>query len=238
MFADKTIGDIVRDHHQSVQVFEKYRIDFCCGGGRLLKDVVEEKRLDAEQFFRELSQSVEMQTGDLPDFAVMETPVLIDYIIEKHHTFIREKGPVLVARLNKLANVHGVNHPELIRIRDVFNKHYGALVQHLMKEEMMLFPYIKTMEENKRSGKGQPSAVFPSVKHPIGMMEYEHVEAGEELREIRELTHHFSVPDDGCNTYRIGFHELREWEMDIHQHIHLENNILHKRAQVLEESFA
>ncbi|NUQ80231.1 MAG: iron-sulfur cluster repair di-iron protein [Bacteroidetes bacterium] len=238
MFADKTIGDIVRDHHQSVRVFEKYHIDFCCGGGRLLKDVVEEKRLDAEQFFIELATSVEVQAGDLPDFGSMETVALIDYILAKHHAFIRERGPVLVGRLNKLATVHGSNHPELIQIRDVFNRHYSGLVQHLMKEEMMLFPYIKAMEENKRTGKGQPSAVFPSVQHPIRMMEYEHVEAGADLRDLRELSNHFSVPEDGCNTYRIGFQELREWEMDIHQHIHLENNILHKRAQVLEESFA
>ncbi|MCK6602904.1 MAG: iron-sulfur cluster repair di-iron protein [Bacteroidetes bacterium] len=238
MLTDKTIGELVNENFKTARVFEKYQIDYCCGGKRKLSEISLDHNLDMDSLIRELT---ELRTEKAPEsgiFDLLTLPELIDHITGHHHAYIRKQGPVLEARLDKLVSVHGRNHPELLEIRSLFGRHNGALAQHLMKEELILFPYIKAMDANRREGGPKPAALFGTVRNPVGMMELEHSEVGEELKELSRLTNQYTCPPDGCTTYRTTWQELKDWESDLHLHVHLENNLLHPKALDLEASWA
>lgn len=234
---NRSIGEIVTENFKTARVFGKYKIDFCCGGKKTLEEVISEKNLNAAEILMELELVQNSKGSEFEILDQMNLSELITYITDQHHAYIRNQGPVIAARLEKLVRVHGANHPELMEIQNLFSTHYGALTQHLMKEELILFPYIKAMAGNFADNAPKPSAMFGSVKNPIGMMEVEHVEVGRELEELRRLTHEFQCPPDGCTTYRTTYDELHAWETDIHTHVHLENNILHPKAMALEASW-
>ncbi len=160
---------------------------------------------------------------------------MIDYIVNTHHEYVRKMIPVLSAHTEKIASVHGERHPELIEIAKKFSVVYKELKQHMFKEEQILFPYIKQIVNAAVNGTKFEPPYFGSVANPIKMMEIEHQNAGDELFGIRDLSNNYSVPDDACNTYRICLLELKEFEEDLHKHIHLENNILFPKAIKLEE---
>jgi regulator of cell morphogenesis and NO signaling len=143
--------------------------------------------------------------------------------------------PVIAAHTQKVASVHGENHPETIAIAKHFSVVYKDLKQHMMKEEQMLFPFIKYLSkaEQKKSSAERP--FFGTVKNPIKMMEIEHQNAGDELSGIRDLSDNYTPPDDACNTYKVCYQELKEFEEDLHQHVHLENNILFPKSILLED---
>jgi regulator of cell morphogenesis and NO signaling len=166
---------------------------------------------------------------------VTQWPVdrLIAYIVSTHHEYVRSALPTIARYLDKLKNVHGERHPELARVAAYFDVMSGDLEQHLMKEEQVLFPYIRALAATGGSGRCFPSP-FGTVENPIRMMEREHREAADELRIIRELTNGYTVPDDGCTTYAVCLAELDRFERDLHRHVHLENNVLFPRAVELE----
>ncbi len=229
---DKTVGQLVAEDYRRAEVFRKYGIDFCCGGGRSLTEVCKEKNIDLDQLINDL-KAVEKAPSDGKNlsFDEWELDFLADYIVNVHHRYVKENVPLLKEFTAKVARVHGEAHPEVIEIARLFEAIATELEQHMMKEEHILFPYIKELATVKNTP-GQPLTPppFGTVRNPVGMMIAEHDHAGELLKQIRQLSKDFTLPEDACNTYRVSYQKLEEFEADLHQHIHLENNILFPKA--------
>jgi regulator of cell morphogenesis and NO signaling len=199
----------------------------------LLKDVCTEKNVDWQKVVNELSNLSNNVNGkENPDDWQLD--FLVDYIVNNHHQYVRRMIPVISLHADKVASVHGKNHPETLKIADLFLAVREELEIHMMKEERILFPQIKQMILTQKE-KGQYFAPpFGSIQNPIRMMEYEHTSAGDALSQIRELSNNYTHPEDACNTFKALFSELKEFEEDLHKHIHLENNILFPKSIELE----
>ncbi|MCO5725034.1 iron-sulfur cluster repair di-iron protein [Robiginitalea marina] len=235
---DKPIGQIVTEDFRTAQVFKQHNIDFCCKGHHSLSEVASRKALDTDQILSELERVVAGQAEGIPDFKSWSLDVLADHIEKKHHRYVEEKIPVLKAFLEKLCNVHGQRHPELFEITGAFNASAGELTMHMKKEELLLFPIIRKMVKASKEGTPPPAAPFGTVGNPIRVMMEEHETEGTRFEEIRALSNGYTPPEDGCTTYRVTFSMLAEFEGDLHQHIHLENNILFPGAVELEETLS
>ncbi|MCB0443168.1 MAG: hemerythrin domain-containing protein, partial [Flavobacterium sp.] len=159
------------------------------------------------------------------------------YIEKKHHRYVEEKTPVLLAFLDKLTKVHGTKHPELFEINNLFYQGAGELAQHMKKEELILFPFIQKMVKAQKENQSIQEPHFGTVENPIAMMQDEHTVEGERFATIATLTDGFTPPEDACSTYRVAFQMLKEFEQDLHKHIHLENNILFPKAIELQANF-
>ena len=159
---------------------------------------------------------------------------LIAHITSTHHVFVREESPRIEALATKVVGVHGKNHPELLQVQEIFSALAAELRVHLMKEEQMLFPYVSRMEESVLAGEPAPPSMFGTVANPVRMMMQEHDGAGEALRSLRAITSDYKVPEDACISYRTLYQAIQGFEADLHQHIHLENNILFPRAIAME----
>jgi regulator of cell morphogenesis and NO signaling len=231
-FETTTVGDIVAADFRTAGVFERFGIDFCCGGRRSVADACRAAAADPAALAQAL-QALPPIGGSGDDVARWPLDRLIDHIETKHHTYVRSAISTIGRYLAKLVEVHGARHPELARIAAAFDQLGAELLQHMMKEEYVLFPYVRELAE--REGCGRIPSPFGSVENPIRMMEREHREAGDELRLIRELTNGYAPPPDGCTTYRVCFAELAEFEADLHRHVHLENNVLFPKALELEQ---
>lgn len=234
---NKTIGSFVAEDFRTAAVFSKYRIDFCCKGNRTVTEVCEKQNIDADTLLENVLQVVQSENSGTIDFNSWPLDLLADYIEKTHHRYVEEKTNVLLPFLDKLCKVHGANHPELFKINELFIGCAGELSQHMKKEELVLFPFVKRMVKTKESDGilSQPS--FGTVSNPIAMMMHEHDNEGERFREIAALTDNYTPPADACTTYRVTFAMLKEFEADLHKHIHLENNILFPKAVVLEKDF-
>jgi regulator of cell morphogenesis and NO signaling len=184
---------------------------------------------------RELLQAAAGDVYTENRFAEWDPVFLIDYIVNNHHAYVRKMIPVLSVHTQKIASVHGQNHPELIKVAEHFQSVARELSQHMQKEELVLFPYIKSLLTARLTGTAAPASPFGSVRNPIKMMEAEHQNAGDELYAVRSLSSGYTVPADGCTTYHVTYQELQDFERDLHQHVHLENNILFPLAVALEQ---
>ena len=236
--SNKTIGDIVAADWRTAAVFERFGLDFCCGGKRTLNDVCQQQTIDAGALLHALN---DLPGGEgVPDDTAGAWPLdtLMEHIVSRHQSYVRAAIPTLTAHTAKIAAVHGERSPELPNVARVFAQTAGGLTLHMAKEEQILFPYIRSLVEADRAGRRMPPSPFGTVHNPIRMMEAEHEEAGAAMRLIRELTHGCALPDFACATYRACFEELQEFERDLHHHVHLENNILFPRAISLEEQLA
>ncbi|MDE3153806.1 MAG: iron-sulfur cluster repair di-iron protein [Acidobacteriota bacterium] len=231
---DTHVSAIVAENPRAAAVFERFGIDFCCGGQRPLGVVSRERGVALPDLLEALSSGDASAAGTVPRFTTWSLGLLVDYIVENHHAWVRQASPVLLQHTRKIAQVHGRNHPELVEIAAQFETLAEDLELHMMKEEQVLFPYLKELGEARRGGR--PQAGFMSAGGPIAMMMREHEQAGGEMATIRALSHDFTVPEDACGTFRACFQELRDFERDLHQHVHLENNVLFPRA--LEEEHA
>lgn len=235
---DKTIGAFVAQDFRTAAVFSKYKIDFCCKGNRTITEVCEKENIDSDTLLQNVFDVLQSENNNTIDFNSWPLDLLVDYIEKTHHRYVEEKTGIILQFLNKLCSVHGANHPELFRVNELFTAGVGELSQHMKKEELMLFPFIKRMVKTKEANGilSQPS--FGTVSNPIAMMMQEHDHEGDRFREIANLTHNYTAPADGCTTYKVAFAMLDEFEQDLHKHIHLENNILFPKAVILEEEFA
>ena len=233
-----TIGEYVAKDFRSAAVFSKYGIDFCCKGNRTIEEACEKKNLDFAQIEKEVTQLLETKSDGAIDFRSWPSDLLIDYIEKTHHRFVEEKSAVLLPFLDKLCKVHGQSHPELFEINELFIGCAGELAQHMKKEEMILFPFIKQMENAIRTGQDIEQPHFGTVENPIAMMKHEHENEGDRFVKIAELTNNYTPPSDACNTYKVTYAMLQEFEQDLHKHIHLENNILFPRAIEMQEKFS
>jgi len=226
----ETIGEIAAKDLRKAAVFKKYGIDFCCGGKKTVNEVCAEKGLDVTTLEQELRQAVNTQHIRPSAFNEWSLDFLSDYIVNAHHGYVKKSLPDLRGYALKVAQVHGHHHPELVTIHKLVEEINAELSDHMMKEEQILFPYIKTLVEAEKGNGTMKSAHFGSIKNPISMMEMEHETVGKLLEEIRMLSYQYILPEDACASYSLLYNMLQDFESDLHIHIHLENNILFPKA--------
>lgn len=228
----KTVRDLALEFPNATRVFEKLGIDYCCGGQKSLEEACAAADLDVNQVIDSLEQAEASARLSQPDRNWQEEPLaeLVDHINNTHHKYTRAEIARLGPLFDKVCSVHGKNHPELSNMRAVFGGLAGELTMHMMKEEMVLFPYIVRMEEACLQHEPVLPAPFGTVKNPVTMMIHEHDSAGEALRSMREASGGYTPPADACVSYQTLYKALAAFEADLHQHIHLENNILFPRA--------
>lgn len=229
-----TIGEWVAEDYRTASVFSKYGIDFCCKGNITLEEVCDEKGIDSIEVQHEIDIILNTKTTHDIDFKSWPIDLLIDYIEKVHHRYVEEKSAVLLLYLDKLCKVHGKNHSELFEITEHFKTSTGELAQHMKKEELVLFPFIKKLFNALRTNTAIEHPHFGTVNNPIAMMMNEHDAEGERFREIAKLTNNYNPPTDACETYKVTFAMLKEFEQDLHKHIHLENNIVFPKAKEME----
>lgn len=236
--ATQTVRELATEVPNATRVFEKLGIDYCCGGGKSLEDACAQAKIPVAQVLNTLEQgSAPASTvHGLPDFSSAPLSELVSHIVNTHHAYVKQEVPRLQKLLAKVVSVHGRNHAELVEIQHVFGSLSAELLSHMMKEEMVLFPYVTSLEQAWDSGRPAPHAAFGSVANPVQMMEMEHESAGNALKALRSLTSDYNPPPDACFSYNTLFTVLKEFELDLHQHIHLENNILFPRAIAMEQT--
>ena len=233
---EQIIGELVAQNYKTASVFKKFKIDFCCNGNRTISEACERKNLDAAVLINELNKTIINQEQNI-DFNSWELDLLADYIEKTHHRYVVAKIEEIKPYLNKVVRVHGNHNPELKEIEILFNQSAHELTHHLQKEEIVLFPFIRNMVNSKIEQKPLLLPHFGTVENPISMMKEEHQNEGERFEKIAELSNNYTPPSHACNTYRVTFALLKEFEDNLHQHIHLENNILFPKAIHLEKEF-
>ena len=234
--AEQTIGEMVAENYRTATVFKKHGIDFCCKGGRSLVDACLSKGIDPEPVISDLEEIANIKDDSGVDYTTWELDRLADHIEDKHHRYVEAAIEQLIPFIDKVSKVHGDRHPELIAIRELFFAATGNLTQHMKKEELILFPFVRKMVKAKRDGIVLDNPSFGTVQNPIAMMKDEHEAEGERFEKISELSNGFTPPEDACSTYQVSFALLKEFQDDLHKHIHLENNILFPKALELEAS--
>jgi regulator of cell morphogenesis and NO signaling len=236
LIKEKTVRQIALESSNATRIFEHFGIDYCCGGNQPLERACQAAKVNFEQVLDALElagQSAEATQANR-DWRQASLSDLIAHIERKHHTYVRTELERLGPLFDKVCGVHGKNHPELLEARSIFDDLRQELTLHLMKEEKVLFPHIVRMEEARLQKETVAPPPFGTVRHPIAMMELEHDSAGDALRSLRALTAGFTAPEEACVSYKALYRALAEFEADLHQHIHLENNILFPRASALE----
>lgn len=219
---DRTVGELVAERPGRSRIFQAFHIDFCCQGGRTLRDACQSKGLASETVVEQLEAELADKAGPELNPAGLPPAELAAYIVAEHHGFLRRELPRLHAMSERVAHVHGGHTPALIEMFHVFLGMESELVHHMMKEEQVLFPAIVAMSR----GQAAPG----HLDGPIECMIHEHEEVGAALARLRDLSHDFQPPPDACNTYRALFAGLRDLEEDVHRHVHLENAILFPAA--------
>jgi regulator of cell morphogenesis and NO signaling len=234
---DTTLADLVRRDERAAAVLERFGLHFCCGGDRPLAAAAAEDGAaldDVLAALRDLGEPPE--DPDAPMRLTIRE--LTARIVERHHVYVRDQTPIILSWLERLVAHHGAAHPELIEIQRVFAGTAAGLLRHMLKEEHLLFPYVRELETARTSGRVAPANAFGTVLNPIRMMEADHAREGEALAHIRALAHDYAVPAGGCATYRACMDALAGFERDLHQHVHLENNVLFPRAIAIERELA
>jgi regulator of cell morphogenesis and NO signaling len=221
---DRTVGEIVAENPSQARVFQSYGIDFCCQGGRTLREACTLKGIGLEAVIEQLEAANADKTAPEENPALLPPIELIGYIVDKHHGYLRSELPRIHAMAERVAKVHGGHTPSLVEVYEVFRAMASELDSHMMKEEQILFPAIRALCANE--------SAMP-LDGPVDCMLKEHDDAGAALARMRELTNGFTPPPEACNTYRALFAGLTELEDDLHHHIHLENSVLFPQAMAL-----
>ena len=227
------VGEIVAKNYKTAKIFKDNHIDYFCNGKRTIADACASQNIDEAKIIEELNRVQSTENSTATDYNSWPIDLLADYVEKKHHRYVEEKIPEIQPLIHKIVSVHGNRHPELEKIAELFKETSGELTKHMKKEELMLFPYIKNLVKAKENGT-IPSSPFGTVANPIQQMMHEHDSEGERFRQIAQLADNYTPPSDACNTYRVTFQLLKEFEEDLHLHIHLENNILFPKAMQLE----
>lgn len=235
------ISSIVAEDYRTAAIFEQAGIDFCCNGNRSIEKACADQDIKADELITRLQEVVTDSPGNrdvVNDYKSWPLDLLADFIEKEHHRYVTAQIPVIQSLLEKIVRVHGDRHPELAEIKAHFDTCANELTDHMKKEELILFPFIRKMVMAKHEGAEDLAAPFGTVRNPIKMMMQEHDTEGERFRRIKVLSNQYTVPEDGCNTYKAAYITLKLFEDDLHQHIHLENNILFPKSIELEQSFA
>ena len=233
---EKTVRELALENPSATRVFEKLGIDYCCGGNQSLEEACRRANVKVDRVLESLATAgqADIAVQDDRDWQTEPIAALIAHIQQTHHTYTREEIARLGPLFDKVCSVHGKNHPELLQIRDTFQALAQELSAHLMKEEMILFPYILRMEAAAAGNEPLARAPFGSVQNPVAMMEHEHDSAGNALRVMKQASNEYSAPPDACVSFQTLYKALAAFEGDLHRHIHLENNILFPRAIAME----
>ncbi|HET7102868.1 MAG TPA: iron-sulfur cluster repair di-iron protein [Terracidiphilus sp.] len=234
----QTVREIAQNQPSSIRVFEQFGIEYCCGGGQPLEDACAAKDVDIETVIAALEAAAGNQNAEVKDWTRESLENLTNHIATTHHAFCKEELPRLSGLASKVVNVHGGTNPELAVIRGKLADLAEELIDHIAEEEVMVFPMIARLE---RAGAGDREALaktHSSIGKPLELLISEHDHAGVLLAEIRGLSQNFIAPEYACSTYHAFYDGLREFERDLHRHVHLENNILFPRALVLDASLS
>jgi len=233
---EKTVRELVLEKPGAARVFERLGIDYCCGGKQTLEQACRAASVPVDKVMDalEVAHHSGKATNDQTNWQAAPLADLISHIKKTHHQYTRQEIDRLGPLFDKVCSVHGNNHPELLQLRETFQGLAQELTTHLMKEEMVLFPYIERMEESVLQKEPILPPPFGTVQNPVAMMEHEHDSAGNALRFLRATSNGYTAPPDGCVSFQTLYKTLAELETDLHQHIHLENNILFPRAIALE----
>jgi len=231
--SETPIGQIVAEHPSSAHLFERLGVDYCCGGDRSLRTACAKEGLDADTVIRMLEADVDLVASEGSgsaeiDWTTAPLDVLINHIEETHHAYLRRELPRLESLLEKVAHVHGTDAPWVVSVKDVFTELKPSMEAHIEKEEEIVFPFIRACAEDASTP--GPDALGGD---PIALMEEEHDETGAALKRMRTLSHDFTIPEWGCNSFRAVMDGLEALETDTHQHVHKENSILFPRARAL-----
>lgn len=227
----RTVGQLVTENPRRSKVFERFGIDYCCGGKKPLQEACETSGVASGEVLRALDEmEAQAPKGDTRDWNSAPLGELADHIVATHHDYLRQALPRIDVLTEKVARVHGPRRPELIQVRQIFEDFRDELMQHMFKEEQILFPMLRELDHLQ----AEPHFHCGSVANPISVMEHEHDNAGNALAEMRRLTNGYTPPEDACNTLRATLDALAELEADMHLHVHLENNILFPRGVQLE----
>lgn len=230
---NQRVGDIVTENYHAAGVFREYGIDFCCGGGKPLNQVCEKNGIPVDEVLiklEKISLNTETESQNYKDW---EPNFLIDYIINVHHSFVRNKTDEISAYAAKVASVHGENHPENIDIFKKFVTLANEMIEHLEAEESTVFPLIKSISTKLNNGENLLETEKDKLRGQLSLMVDDHDGAGQLMADIRSLSHNYTPPADACRTYQILYQNLAGFEEDLHKHVHLENNILFKKAEKL-----
>jgi len=232
----ETVGEIAAKDIRKAEVFKKMGIDFCCGGNKTLKEASAEAGISEDRIHEALKEIENAPVSPSVDYNKWELDFLSDYIVNTHHRYVKENAELINGLAQKVANHHGENHPELHKLAQSTHHFLQDLINHMAKEEGILFPAIKEAVSRKNNPNYKGDYQKGSVKQPIMMMQKEHEISGEDLSFFRKLTHDYTLPEDACNSYNYLFQKMQEFETDLQQHIHLENNILFPKALKLDAS--
>ena len=228
-----TIGEIVAANYQTAGVFHRFGLDFWCGSGITLEKACEKRDADIKSLISALQAMENQSAVSHENFQSWEPGFLIDHIVATHHNFVRTKTEEISVYAEKVGRVHGERHPENITIFQKFRLLSDELITHLEAEEQRLSPLIRTIYETRLKGEVVPTELIKSLKNELDQMEKDHLLAGDTMKEIRELSNQYTPPADACRTYQILYLNLEGFEQDLHKHVHLENNILFKKAEHL-----
>jgi regulator of cell morphogenesis and NO signaling len=232
----QTVREIALEQPSSIRVFERYGIDYCCGGRKPLAEACAAGKLEVDTVIAALEAAAKTAAPIVQDWTEASLEKLSGHIVATHHTYVKRELPRLAELALKVVARHGATKAELPVIQASLARLDEELTQHLAKEEAVLFPYIVSLERAIAEGGAKPHGCFGTVANPVAMMTQEHDAAGVVLAEIRQLSHNFVTPADACPTYHAVSDGVKDFEQDLHQHIHLENNILFPRAIDLEAS--
>lgn len=233
-----TVRELAVCEPGATRIFEKLKIDYCCGGRQTLEAACANAGVKAEDVWQLLEEARTAQSAgsETIDFQTASLAELVTYILNKHHVFTKEEMARLEALAWKVYSVHGANHPELLKVKTLFQSLCEDLKPHMFKEEQILFPYIIRLEMTVNSKQTPMRPPFGTVQNPVRMMMFEHDTAGDLLRVLRKVTSDYKTPADACISYKTLYQALEAFEQDLHQHIHLENNILFPRAIEMESA--
>jgi len=236
--SETSVAELVANDYRTAEIFKKHGIDFCCGGKKSIAKVCSEKNISADELESEILALQNKPKDAEHNFNEWSLAFLAEYIVNVHHRYVNNNLNQITEYAQKVARVHGEHNPETKDIAQLWDDVVAELTMHMKKEELILFPYIKNIERYSNGElKEFPFSHFGTVKNPIRMMENEHDLAGNLMKNIELLSNNFTPPAHACNTYRVLYAKLKEFQNDLHQHIHLENNILFPKAILAEENF-
>src|SRR5205085_166404 len=234
--ADTTVRELTLEMPQATRVFERLKIDYCCGGARPLSAACADAGLDVETVLRQLAETQACMPQDAQnDLQSSSLTELLGHILTRHHVYTKTEMARLTTLSAKVLAAHGERHPELLQVNALWQRLCADLQPHMFKEEIVLFPYIEGLEQAVQTGGTCARPPFGTVGNPVRIMRYEHDTAGALLRDLRAVTRDYCVPADACLSFKTLYEAFEAFEQDLHQHIHLENNLLFPRALAIEE---
>ena len=229
----KTVREIALEWPGTTRVFEEYKIDYCCGGRKSIEEACSNAGADPAEVIKKIDIAL-AENGTDKSWKDARLTDIVEHILSTHHVFTKTELTNLQPLMDKVARVHGDNHPELIELKEEFESLFASLMPHMGKEEIMLFPYICDMELRAEKGWTPKMPPFGTVRHPVQVMMSEHDTDGDTLKRMRRLSNDYTTPPDACPSFTGLYHRLEELERDLHRHIHLENNVLFPSAVELE----